>query len=129
MKIKKIFSIASVCSLAILMTACSSKNSSIMSKDILDYDTITLDEYQKEIATKKNVESVFKDKSIQNYNGGIVIAYDTDYYYVYNLSLEEKQILKIAYDKVYTINIDTQSKAVIVSYVKGDETYYGYVIS
>ena len=128
MKIKKVFSIASVCSLAILMTACSNKNSSIMNKDILESDTITLDEYQKEIATKKNVESVFKDKTIYKHSDSIVIVNDANYYYAYNLSLDEKEIFKIAYNEVISIEIDFDEKAIVVAYANTSEIKYGYEV-
>ena len=47
MKIKKIFGLVSICSLAVLMTACgsSSKNDGILDKDYISLNAVTKDEY------------------------------------------------------------------------------------
>ena len=133
MKIKKIFGLVSICSLAVLMTACgsSSKNDGILDKDYISLNAVTKNEYIDENKADKEVELVFSDKKIMNnysyLNGGIVTAYDDDKYYVYNLNLGGKQIFEGNITDIANIRVNvTHGNYLANIRVKYNQTEAGY---
>lgn len=113
MKIKKIFGLFSVCSLAVLMTACgkSSKNDGILDVDYYNVKAITKEEYIDENKADKEVNVVFAAQKISDsyssMSNGIVTTYDDDNYYIYNLKLGGLKIAEFKKDDIYSISCAT----------------------
>ena len=113
MKIKKVFSLFSVCSLAVLMTACgkSSKNDGILDVDLYNMRSVTKEEYIDENKADKEIVKVFENQKINSsyssLDNGIVTTYDDDNYYIYNLKLGGKKITELKKEDVYSISYTT----------------------
>lgn len=134
MKIKKIFGLASICSLAVLMTACgnSTKNDGSYDSEIYKEVAISKEEYINKNKAKKEVVKVFENQKIysRNENYGIVVTYDDDKYYVYNLNIKEdnKKILEFTKSEINGITISSGSYYLLVKYLQNDDSQYGYAI-
>ena len=133
MKIKKMFSLVSIASLALLMTACSSsKNDGILDTDTFAVDAITLEDYKNEVKVKKEVVKVFEGLTVSQNNGnserGIVIAYDDDKYYVYNMLLDNPKVLEFDRADVTTIKYyySNNSDYLYVAFKADDDGNTGY---
>ncbi|MBP5445534.1 MAG: hypothetical protein J6Y28_05100 [Acholeplasmatales bacterium] len=131
MKIKRIFGLASICSLAVLMTACGKKseNENLVNKDILSSYSTPLSELKESFKPKTKVVTVFEDKQIVKSEGYMVIAEDDDKYYVYNLKLEDKLVLTLEKEDMTSISIEDD--LIICEYPTnelGDEGYAAYFL-
>jgi len=127
MKIKKIFGLVSIASLAVLMTACGkTKNETIFDSKIFSLIDQDKADYKKETASKKKVVTVFENENVYQAAGSIYITEDFSNYYVYNIELEEKKILTIEKSGVYNIEYSTSRQTIIVTFDENSNGNYGY---
>lgn len=133
MKIKKIFGLVSICSLAVLMTACgkSSKNDGVLDSEYISLNAVTKDEYIDENKAYKEIVSVISNQKIMNsyswLDGGILTTYDDDKYYIYNLKLGGKKIFEANKDEIANIKVLNLNNEVFqnirVKYVENESGY------
>ena len=128
MKIKKVFALASIASLAILMSACGNKkkNATIFDADFFDLLDQDITDYKKENEAKKKVVKVFENEKVYDHSGAIYITEDSSNYYVYNLELEEKKIITLEKSGIDNIEINSQRYTIIVRYEKNANNNYAY---
>lgn len=128
MKIKKLFGLATVASLGLLMTACgkTKKNASILNDDYFDTFAIDLAEYKEGMKKKGSVEEICSDKEYVAYNNNIYIARDTDKYYFYNLSLEGKLLFAIDRADYSSYSISSDYGCIRITYKTNADGDYGY---
>lgn len=127
MKIKKIFGLATIASLAILMTACGKpKNETIFNASFFDQEAIKLEDYENETKAKKEVVEISNKLTYYAYQGGIFIGYDDTFYHIYNLSMEGKEILTVNVSDVTNISIDQNYYYIAIRYDYNDDNDYAY---
>lgn len=137
MKIKKIFGLASIYSLAILMTACgkNTKNDGFLDSDFYREVATKKEDYVEKNKTKKDAIKVFENQTINTTysktEAGIIVTSDSRKYYIYNLKLKDdnKKILEVNKDDVYSISVKTgdyYGKWILVTFNKNSKNLYGY---
>jgi len=107
MKIKKIFGLVTVASLAVLMTACGkkAKNESVMNEDFVSSYSISMDDLKESMKAKK-LETIFSDKEYVDDSEEVIIVKDSTNYYVYNMILEEQLVLTLPITDITDVSID-----------------------
>lgn len=129
MKIKKIFSLVSVASLAVLMTACgNAKKDGILDTDTFISDAVKIEDYKEQSKAKKEVVKIFENQKVvssySNVERGIYITYDDDKYYVYNLFLENPKILEFNKEDVTSVvYYSMNNNYILVNYKAVDDKY------
>ena len=127
MKIKKIFSVASIASLAILMSACSKnvKKESLYNADYFSNEAISISDYKDSIK-QKEITLIASGKTYRELKGNILVLQDTDKYYFYNLKLEGKELFSVTKSDVYTYTINADSESIQIRYYANEDGDYAY---
>ena len=130
MKIKKIFGLATVASLALLMTACGKTkgNETILDEDYFNIKAVDLASYKESIQTKTKIEELCKDKKYVGYQGSILVLKDENKYYFYNLALDGKCVVEVDYSDYYGYNIYQDYGYIKITYKTNEDYDYGYAL-
>ncbi len=129
MKIKKIFGLVTVASLAVLMTACgkSTKNESIIDDDVISMSSISMADFKASM-NAKTVEKICSGVTYIDNDNELYIAKDDSKYYVYNFNMENKLVLTLEDTDIDDIVIGNHAFVVIYdANADGDTGYALYL--